>query len=209
MFKQRSVKGGRYLRLSITPSIRFLLLLAPVASAACGDGSEGITPAASPAPTASATPVVQSLTSPVPVAPVGNANPVVALGGATFNVELAITQAQRTQGLSGRAGLAPGAGMLFVFDAEGRYSFWMKEMRFPLDLIWVDARCTVVDITSGAPPPVPGQSASGGPSELPLYTPVTPVQYVLEVNGGETEAVGIRVGDRVEFKGSLAGLYGC
>ena len=208
MFKQRSVKGGHYLRLSITPFIGFLPLLGAVVSAACGDGSAGITPAASPAPAATAMPLVPLQTS-ATAALAGNPNSVVLVGGAAFKVELAITQEQRTQGLSGRASLAPGAGMLFVFDEAGRYSFWMKEMRFPLDLIWVDARCTVVDITSGAPPPVPGQSASGGPSELPLYTPVTPVQYVLEVNGGETEAVGIRVGDRVEFKGSLAGLYGC
>jgi hypothetical protein len=102
--------------------------------------------------------------------------------------------------------------MLFVFDEEGRYSFWMKEMRFPLDLVWIGPSaegCTVVDITAKAPPSAPGQSASGGMAELPLYTPVAPVRYVLEVNGGETEAAGVRVDSRVEFRGSLAGLYGC
>jgi hypothetical protein len=95
--------------------------------------------------------------------------------------------------------------MLFVFDEEGRYSFWMKEMHFPLDLVWIGARCTVVDITPNAPPPAPGLSVT----ELPLYTPVAPVRYVLEVNAGETEAAGVRVDSLVEFRGSLAGLYGC
>jgi uncharacterized membrane protein (UPF0127 family) len=134
---------------------------------------------------------------------------VVTVAGANFKVELAITQDQRTQGLSGRTELAPGAGMLFVFDEEGRYSFWMKEMRFPLDLVWIGARCTVVDITHKAPPPAPGQSAIGGVTELPLYTPVAPARYVLEVNGGEIEAAGVRMDNRVEFRGSLARLYGC
>jgi hypothetical protein len=135
--------------------------------------------------------------------------PVVIVGGASFKIELANTQDQRTQGLSGRDRLAPGAGMLFVFDEEGRYSFWMKEMRFPLDLVWIGARCTVVDITHKAPPPLPGHPSAEGLAELPLYTPVAPVRYVLEVNGGETEVAGVRVDSRVEFRGSLAGLYGC
>jgi uncharacterized membrane protein (UPF0127 family) len=190
MFKQRSVKGRRYSALSITPSIRFLLLLAPVALAACG-GAPG---------TESPQPVVTAA-----AAPTESPQPVVTVGGASFRVELAITQEQRTQGLSGRAMLAPGSGMLFVFDQEGRYSFWMKEMRFPLDLVWIGARCTVVDITHKAPSPAPGLTLA----ELPLYTPVAPARYVLEVNGGETEAAGVRVDSRVEFRGSLAGLFGC
>jgi uncharacterized membrane protein (UPF0127 family) len=187
------LKGRRYSSLSIPPSVRFLLLLAPVALAACG-GAPG---------TESPQPVV-TVGAPATESP----QPVVTVGGASFKVELAITQDQRTQGLSGRANLAPGTGMLFVFDQEGRYSFWMKEMRFPLDLVWIGPSaegCTVVDITPNAPPPAPGQSVT----ELPLYTPVAPARYVLEVNGGETEAAGVRIESRVEFKGSLAGLYGC
>jgi hypothetical protein len=185
------LKSRRYLRLSITPSICFLLLfLAAVALVACG----GAPATESPQP---------ATESP---------QPVVTVGGASFKVELAVTQEQRTQGLAGRAGLAPGAGMLFVFDAEGRYSFWMKEMRFPLDLVWIGPSaegCTVVDITHKAPPPPPGHPSEEGLAELPLYTPVGPARYVLEVNGGETEAAGVRVDSRVEFRGSLAGLYGC
>jgi hypothetical protein len=202
------VKRGCDLALSITPFIRCLLLLGAVVSAACGDGSGGMTPAASPAPAAPVVPLQTSAT----VAPVGNANSVVTVGGASFKVELAVTQEQRTQGLSGRAGLAPGTGMLFVFDEEGRYSFWMKEMRFPLDLVWIGPSsegCTAVDITANAPPPTTGHPSAEGLAELPLYTPVAPVRYVLEVNGGETEAAGVRVDSRVEFRGSLAGLYGC
>ena len=130
---------------------------------------------------------------------------VVRVGAAEFAVEPAVTPAQRIQGLSGRQVLAPGSGMLFIFEQEGKHTFWMKEMRFPLDLVWIGARCTVVDITSKAPAPAAGQSLA----ELPLYTPVAPARYVLEVNAGGTEAAGIRVGDQVAFRGSLAGFYDC
>jgi len=203
------LKGRSCLRLSITPSLRFLLLLlAPVALPACGGAPATEIPQPLVTVGAPATEIPQPLVT-VGAPATEIPQPVVTVGGASFKVELAITQDQRTQGLSGRAMLPPGTGMLFVFDQEGRYSFWMKEMRFPLDLVWIGAQCTVVDITHKAPPPAPGQSALGGVTELPLYIPVAPARYVLEVNGGETEAAGVRVDSRVEFRGSLAGLYGC
>jgi len=62
-----------------------------------------------------------------------------------------------------------------------------------------------VDVTLGAPPPAPGQTLS----DLPVYTPQAPVQYVLEINAGEAEAAGITPGKRLAFAGSLAGQYGC
>ena len=95
--------------------------------------------------------------------------------------------------------------MLFIFEEEAPYTFWMKEMQFPLDLIWVGAQCTVVDITRDAPPPAPGQTLD----ELTRYTPKTSAQFVLEINGAESESRGIRQGDKVSFTGSLFGRYGC
>jgi hypothetical protein len=130
---------------------------------------------------------------------------VVRVGAAAFAVEPAVTPAQRIQGLSGRQVLAPRSGMLFIFEQEGKYAFWMKEMRFPLDLVWIGAGCTVVDLTRNAPPPAPEQTLD----ELPLYLPVAPARYVLEINGGEADLVGLRPGDLVGFSGSLDGLYGC
>jgi uncharacterized membrane protein (UPF0127 family) len=136
-----------------------------------------------------------------PIAPA----PTVTIGDASFVVELAVTPQERAQGLSGRPGLAPGTGMLFIFGTEDLYSFWMKDMRFPLDLVWISAECAVVDITEDAPPPAPGQTTA----DLPTYRPSEPAQYVLEINAGEAESAGIRPGDPVEFAGSLAGTYGC
>ena len=127
------------------------------------------------------------------------------VGGTAFNIELAETPEKRTQGLSGRDSLAPGAGMLFIHDDEKRYTFWMKDMRFPLDMLWIDADCTVAGISARVPPPEPGQSDRS----LPLFSPETPVLHVLEINAGAAAAAGISTGDAVRFAGTLEGRYGC
>ena len=129
----------------------------------------------------------------------------VAVGEATFPVELATTVEEQIQGLSGRLNLAPGRGMLFVYERQGRFNFWMKDMHFPLDIVWIGADCTVVDITRNAPPPAPGQSTG----RLPRYSPEAPAQYVLEINAGETDSLSIVPGDPVEFIGGLVGRFGC
>ena len=131
--------------------------------------------------------------------------PVVTLGGVPFRVELAVTSQERTQGLSGHAPLAADEGMLFVFEKAQTYSFWMREMLFPLDMIWIDAECTVAHITRNAPPQAPDQSLS----DLPRYGPPVPVLYVLEINAGQAESAAVTVGSPARFTGSLAGVYGC
>lgn len=145
---------------------------------------------AEPAPTIAATPLP---------------GPLVTIGDAQFAVEVADTASERSQGLSGRPSLAPGTGMLFVFDKPGGYSFWMIDMQFPLDFVWIGADCTVVDLMEDIPPPQPSQS----PDELPRYQPVASVQYVLEINGGDIASKSISIGDAVAFEGVLAGRYGC
>ena len=95
--------------------------------------------------------------------------------------------------------------MLFVFEAELRYTFWMRDMEIGLDIVWISADCVAADLTENAPSPEPGTELS----ELPRYQPAVPVQYVLEINAGEITAAGIAKGDKVAFQGSLTGLYGC
>ena len=95
--------------------------------------------------------------------------------------------------------------MLFIHDDEKRYTFWMKDMRFALDMLWIDAGCTVADISAEVPPPEPGQSDRS----LPLISPETPVLHVLEINSGTAAGLGIAIGDAVKFTGSLEGRYGC
>jgi uncharacterized membrane protein (UPF0127 family) len=156
----------------------FIALLLLLAAIACGGAAaEVVTP--SPGPDATPTPTM------------------VTIGDASFAVELAVTPQQQAQGLSGRPGLAPGTGMLFIFESEGRPFFWMKDMHFPLDMVWISAEYVVVDITEDVSPPDPGQATS----DLPTYRPAEPAQYVLEINAGEAESADIRIGDLVEFEG--------
>ena len=123
--------------------------------------------------------------------------PAVTVGDVAFEVEIARTPAVRTQGLSDRESLPSMAGMLFVFRTVGPATMWMREMKFPLDIVWIGEECTVVDTALNAPPPAPGTPDS----ELPRYTSAVPAAYVLEINAGEVEQLGIEIGDEVRFSG--------
>ena len=131
--------------------------------------------------------------------------PLVTIGAAIWQVELAITGEQLARGLSGREILPAGTGMLFIYEQEGNRTFWMPDLRFPLDMVWIGGNCEVADVTLNAPIPLPGQSRN----DLPRFSPSAPAQYVLEINPGEFESLGINVGDSVRFGGSLSGAYGC
>ena len=130
--------------------------------------------------------------SPTPPAP-GPGEVVLIVGATRFIAEVADDEHERTLGLSFRDSLDADRGMWFVFDREGARSFWMREMGFSLDLVWVDAERRVVDITHEAPPPAPGTPSSA----LPTYSPATPAQYVLEINGGLARRLQIEIGDVV------------
>lgn len=110
----------------------------------------------------------------------------VTLAGKTFNVALAITPQERMQGLSNTEPLGENEGLLFIFPEVALHSFWMKDMRYPLDIIWIyDDR--VVDIWESAPTPTVDY--------IPTYTPVTEAEYVLEVNAGFVANSGLKAGD--------------
>ena len=160
-----------------------------------------LTPASTPLPATATIRPVKSPTDPAPV----HEGTVVSIGGADFPVELALTSDEQIQGLSGRPVLKENTGMLFVYERQSKYSFWMPDMRFPLDIVWIGADCTVADVTLNALPPEPGQANQ----DLPLYSPKSPAQYVLEVYAGEADEKGIKEGVGVEFLAELAGEYGC
>ena len=164
-------------------------------AAACGD-------TATPIPTSAATPVPASTTVVTEETLYG---PMVRVAEVVFPVELAVEPDDRFQGLSGRAFLDSGTGMLFVFEEEDRLRFWMREMEFSLDIVWIGAGCQVVDISEDVPAPDPGTPLDA----LPRYSPDAPARYVLEINGGESAARGLGAGDWVEFLNELAGKYGC
>jgi uncharacterized membrane protein (UPF0127 family) len=114
--------------------------------------------------------------------------------GGVLYAELAVTPEQRAAGLSNRASLAVDAGMLFVYNTPGRPSFWMRQTRIPLDLVWIGADKRVSQITAGVQPE-PGVADAS----LRRYRPDADVLYVLELNAGASIARGIAPGDQLEF----------
>jgi len=98
----------------------------------------------------------------------------VLIGETKIDVEIADTSELRAQGLSKRPFLGEKKGMLFVFEEEGVYPFWMKGMNFPIDIIWINKDFVVVDITENATPESYPQTFSAR----------SPIKYALEVNAG-------------------------
>jgi len=109
-------------------------------------------------------------------------------GRVKLTVELARTLDEQVRGLSGRTGLKAGSGMLFVYDHPHPISIWMKDMRFPLDIIWIQAG-RIVAIEKHAPP-----LTSAGPERVYTVT----ADSVLEVPAGFTDREKIRLGDSVQ-----------
>jgi hypothetical protein len=109
-------------------------------------------------------------------------------GGKEFRVEVANTMMSRSKGLSGHTPLADDEGMLFLFGKSGNYGFWMKDMKFPIDIIWIDGN----KITTIAPNVPPDTYPS------PFYSDL-PSDKVLEINAGTVQKLGVKVGDEVKF----------
>lgn len=101
-------------------------------------------------------------------------------------VAVADTEGTRTRGLSGYAPLEEDQGMLFVFEDDGVYSFWMKDMLFPLDILWLDASGRVVHIEQDVAPATYPAS----------FTPDSAARYVLEVPAGFATEHEIGVGSK-------------
>ena len=108
----------------------------------------------------------------------------VTIGKVPLTVALADTNAKRAQGLSGTMELERGQAMLFLFDTPQRPHFWMKDMIYSLDIVWIGQTGRVLDITENA-----------DPKDFPqTYAPNTDIMYVLEVPAGFVKANGIHVG---------------
>jgi len=121
----------------------------------------------------------------------------VEVSGNTINIEVANTEALREKGLSERDSLNENSGMLFVFPQKGiAPSFWMKGMKFNIDIIWIGGN-KVVDITKDATIPKEGAPDSS----LSLYKPNSPIDYVLEVNANYSSSHNIKIGDEVKING--------
>lgn len=113
----------------------------------------------------------------------------VEIAGATLHVDVADTESLQERGLSGRSGLAPDEGMLFVFETDGEYSFWMKEMLFPIDIVWISSDGEVVFVSKNVSP-------VSYPASM---KPDTPARYVLELPAGFADAHGVEKGTKVRL----------
>lgn len=113
----------------------------------------------------------------------------VKIGEKVLKVEVADTKIKQEQGLSGREGLDESSGMLFIFNVPSNYAFWMKDMKFPIDIIWIDQNLKIVHIEKDL-----------SPETYPLiFKPEIPAKYVLEISAGLSSKSNFRVGDLIQF----------
>ena len=122
-----------------------------------------------------------------------NTKKVFRINGHHLVVDIADNDKSRSQGLSGRVSMAPNEGMIFIFPTAGFYRFWMKEMIFPLDFIWINDK-KVVDITQNVPTPT-----SNDLSTLNTFTSKIPFDKVIEVNSGIIKSFNIKPGDIMSY----------
>ncbi|KKS80149.1 MAG: hypothetical protein UV56_C0026G0006 [Candidatus Woesebacteria bacterium GW2011_GWC1_43_10b] len=120
------------------------------------------------------------------------------IGNVKIQIEVARTPEEKNQGLSGRQSLAEGSGMLFIFEENSRPNFWMKDMRFAIDIIWINDG-KVVQIDRAIPPPELGTKDG----DLELYRSNQPIDLVLEVPSGFSDKNQIEVGGVVHWQGEV------
>lgn len=113
-------------------------------------------------------------------------------GGARMQAEVADTPQTRQIGLMFRDRLPPGGGMLFIFEQAGPYLFWMKNCKFPIDIIWLNEKKEIIYISEKTPPCKKDPCPSYGPSDQNAL-------YVLEVASGFTQKEKLRLGMKVTF----------
>lgn len=118
----------------------------------------------------------------------------VELGDEQFSTKVSDTAVKRTKGLSGSSPLQKNQAMLFVFQSAELQTFWMKDMSYPIDIIWfIDGR--IVDIAPRVAPPL----ASDTDSTLRTYKPRLPVDRVIEVPSGTADRLGLKIGDTIKI----------
>ncbi len=107
------------------------------------------------------------------------------INGTNYNLEIAKTIFEKSRGLSKRAELCPTCGMIFIYQNEGTYPFWMKDTLIPLDIIWLDKTGKVIDIKTGKP------------NDLTPLTNSAPAQYIIELNPNVS---GLKIGDVINLQ---------
>lgn len=115
--------------------------------------------------------------------------PILRIGDMSVRVEIARTEEERVQGLSGRDSLESLKGLLFIFPEAGYYPIWMKDMNFPIDIVWISEDLEVIDIDREVSPDTYPRS----------FRSSSPVRYILETNAHYVDTFGIRIGQKVKL----------
>jgi uncharacterized membrane protein (UPF0127 family) len=111
--------------------------------------------------------------------------------GKVLQSEVMVSDEDRQMGLMFRPSLAPDHGMLFLFEEPGFHGIWMKNCKFPIDILWLDKERTIVHVAEKVPP------CAAEPCEV--YAPLRKASYVVELNAGQARKENAVVGSRVEF----------
>jgi hypothetical protein len=114
----------------------------------------------------------------------------VTINNTPIEAEVADTTLKRIKGLMFRESLEKEKGMLFLFDDDGYHGIWMMNMKFPIDIIWIDSDHKIVDIVKNAQP---------CKVLCPSYKPKEKARYVIEVNAGFTDRHSIKIVDKVKI----------
>lgn len=120
----------------------------------------------------------------------------VELEGNRYTVEIADTDEKRARGLMFRDAMPSDAGMLFIHDREEPQAYWMKNTRIALDILYFDSQRRLVSQQRNVPPCSAGNAC-------PSYPSRAPARYVLELNAGEAEKLGLQDGAELHFSPAL------
>jgi len=114
----------------------------------------------------------------------------VRIGSGAYQVQVANTEAERIQGLSGVQELPKNGGLLMDFQEDGQWGIWMKDMYIPLDIVWLNSKKEVIYLVANASPEL---------STTKTFIPKNPARYVLELPAGSIQNAGIRKGTVAAF----------
>ncbi len=120
----------------------------------------------------------------------------VRMGSGVYHLWIADTEAERIQGLSGVEDLGVNGGLLMKFDTDANWGIWMKDMKIPLDIIWLDKDKKIVHIVKNASPE---------DSTDVVYSPKDPARYVIELSAGAADKAGLKKGMFATFDETDAG----
>lgn len=110
-----------------------------------------------------------------------------------FSLQVATTESDKERGLSGQTDLDQYGGMIFIFPTPAKYGFWMKEMNFPIDILWFDDALTLIHIEKNV-----------SPASYPtVFAPRQEARYVVELNANMVDRVGLTLGDKMTIPPEL------